>query len=253
MRIWTIVFFVGLIEFVCSLEINSGEDSVIQSRMAWRAVGSSNVDLINQLRTYGIVTSNRVAEAMKKTDRLLYSKIVDQAYHDAPHPIGYKATISAPHMHAHCLEVLKDFLQPGAKVLDVGCGSGYLTACFARMVGKEGKVIGIDYIDPLVQMSMENVNKDDPTLLSDGIISLKVGDGWKGDPENAPFDCIHVGAAAESIPEALLSQLKKGGRMLIPVGTSEQHLLQVDKKEDGTVEQKPLMGVIYVPLVKSKK
>jgi len=217
---------------------------------AYRAFGKTNEDLINQLRSFRIIESDRVEKAMKATDRGHYSKSLSEAYVDSPHSIGHKATISAPHMHAQCLETLKDFLKPGARVLDVGCGSGYLTACFARMVGKEGKVIGIDYIKPLVDLSTENIMKDDPSLLSSGNIELKIGDEWKGDESNAPFDCIHVGAAAESMPQALVNQLKNGGRMVIPVGTSEQHLLEVNKGEDGKIDVKRLMGVIYVPLVK---
>jgi len=194
---------------------------------------------------------------MRQTDRLFYSADPDEAYADNPHGIGYKATISAPHMHAHCLELLKDQLKPGSKVLDVGCGSGYLSACFARMVGKGGKVIGIDYIKPLVDLSTSNILKDDPNLFAnstsqDGLknVEIKLGDGWKGDTGEAPFDAIHVGAAAESLPQALIDQLKVGGRMIIPVGTNQQELLQVDKHKDGSISQKTICGVIYVPLVK---
>jgi len=220
---------------------------------AYRAKGFSNNDLINQLKDFGIIQSANVEEAMRKTDRGFYVHDISEAYLDTPISIGWNATISAPHMHAHCLELLKDHLKPGAKVLDVGSGSGYLSACMARMVGKEGKVVGIDVIEPLVAWSIENCKKDEPELLSKGIITLKVGDGWKGDNDNSPFDCIHVGAAAESVPKALLEQLKKGGRMVIPVGDTLQYLYQIDKKEDGTIEEQRITGVRYVPLVKNLK
>jgi len=176
---------------------------------AYRARASNNKDLIDQLKEFGIIKSAAVEEAMRKTDRGFYVHDKSEAYLDNPLSIGWNATISAPHMHAHCLELLKDHLKPGAKVLDVGSGSGYLSACMARMVGTEGKIVGIDVIEPLVAWSIENCKKDDPELLSKEIITLKVGDGWKGDNNNAPFDCIHVGAAAESIPKSSFGTIKE--------------------------------------------
>jgi len=216
----------------------------------WMAAARSNKDLLDQLKKYNVVQSKRVEVAMRQTDRGHYSKIKEEAYNDTPHPIGWGATISAPHMHAKALELMEDHLKPGAKVLDVGSGSGYLCSCLSRMIGNTGKVIGIDVIPELVDWSVENVKKDDPDLLTSGRIALKAGDGWKGDPENAPFDAIHVGAAAQSIPKALTDQLKEGGRMIIPVGVNEQWLMQVDKEKDGSISKKKIFEVRYVPLVK---
>jgi protein-L-isoaspartate(D-aspartate) O-methyltransferase len=115
-----------------------------------------------------------------------------------------------------------------------------------------GKVFGLEFLAPLHQQSIENIQKNNKHLLESGRITMKQGDGWAGLASEAPFDAIHVGAAAEEVPKALLSQLKEGGRMIIPVGTRDQELLQIDKSADGSVKQTKLIDVMYVPLVRSK-
>lgn len=179
-------------------------------------------------------------------------------YGDHPCSIGHNQTISAPHMHAHCLELLKDKLVPGANVLDVGCGSGYLVACMAHLVvsGKEvGRVTGIEVVPALVEKARANLAKDQPEMMHMENIVVQEGDGWQGCPAFAPFDLIHVGAAAATVPVALLEQLKPTGRLVIPVGpeNGEQSLMQYDKRPDGSIEEVELFGVRYVPLVQSRE
>jgi len=185
-------------------------------------------------------------------------------------------------MHAH---VLEDLLPPliqaskndptkALKLLDVGCGSGYLTAVFGRMlelVKGKGKVFGIDVIPELVAMSLNNIQKEDGDLFESNTVEVMVGDGWKGYPAEAPYNAIHVGAAAATFPKDLLNQLCLGGVMVIPVGPDGgiQHLYRVERGGDrgevvgernndhskGFVEDdfeiQKLLGVRYVPLVQS--
>ena len=222
----------------------------------WRCSGDSNAALINNLFQSGIIKSERIKNAMAAVDRAHYvpDEYQSEAYEDHPIPIGHAATISAPHMHAHALSLLEDHCKPGMKVLDVGCGSGVLCSMFARMVtenGADGKVVGIDYIKALVDMSDTNIKKGaEKAFLDSGVITLHQGDGWKGVPESAPYDAIHVGAAAATMPQDLVDQLAPGGRMVIPVGTHDQVFKRVDKDATGKVTVTDMMGVRYVPLVK---
>eukprot|EP01104_Vermistella_antarctica_P000531 TRINITY_DN1068_c0_g1_i1.p1 TRINITY_DN1068_c0_g1~~TRINITY_DN1068_c0_g1_i1.p1 ORF type:complete len:257 (+),score=17.53 TRINITY_DN1068_c0_g1_i1:212-982(+) len=255
--------------------------------MAYTTRANSNKGLVDNLFRLGIVTKQRVKDAMLSVDRGKYAPSNVDPYEDTPQLIGNGQTISAPHMHAMCLELLLDHLEPGANALDVGSGSGYLTACMGELVGEEGHVLGIDVIPELVRWANGNLQSDKPDLLASGRVRVILGDGWKGEPKVGPFDAIHVGAAAASaytvqctcsqvvyppvlsqvdvwcdahvyaydrtrtgIPRPLMEQLKPGGRLIIPVGSQAQELLQIDRLEDGSFKETVVCGVRYVPLVK---
>jgi protein-L-isoaspartate(D-aspartate) O-methyltransferase len=171
-------------------------------------------------------------------------------YKDAPQAIGHAATISAPHMHASACTYLLPSLKPGANVLDVGSGSGYLSAVLANLVGSSGKVVGIDHIQELVDLSETNMRKSEEgtRMLDTGHVRFVVGDGRLGYKEAAPYDAIHVGAAADKWHDDLIEQLAIGGRMFIPVGDHAQAIWLVVKGEDGEVTKEKLMAVQYVRL-----
>jgi protein-L-isoaspartate(D-aspartate) O-methyltransferase len=159
-------------------------------------------------------------------------------------------------MHASACESLLTYLSPGAKVLDVGSGSGYLTAVLANLVGPTGTVIGIEHIQPLVDMGRGNMAKSEEgrRMLDSGQVKFVKGDGRKGWSEGAPYDAIHVGAAAAEHHKELTEQLKAPGRLFVPVAEGHlQHIYVVDKKEDGSVDKKKLFGVQYVPLTDAPK
>jgi len=117
-------------------------------------------------------------------------------------------------MHASACESLLSFLTPGAKVLDIGSGSGYLTHVLAELVKPKGKVVGVDHIQPLVDMARRNMQKSEEGrgLLASGAVEFVKADGRLGYPLHAPYDAIHVGAAAVEHHEALERQLKNPGR-----------------------------------------
>lgn len=154
-------------------------------------------------------------------------------------------------MHASACESLLDYLKPGSKVLDVGSGSGYLTAVLANLVAPNGTVTGIDHIQPLNDLATANMSKSDQgrRMLESGQVKFVTGDGRKGWAEGAPYDAIHVGAAAAEHHQILTDQLKAPGRLFVPVAEGwAQHIWVIDKRADGSLERQKLYGVQYVPL-----
>ena len=189
-----------------------------------------------------------------QVDRAHYSPATP--YCDSPQTIGFGATISAPHMHASAAESLLPYLHSDARVLDIGSGSGYLTAVLANLVGASGKVVGIDHIQSLVDLAAKNMakSKEGREMLESGKVRFLKADGRLGlDEGQGGWDAIHVGAAAKEAHKVLVDQLRAPGRLFIPVGDDMQYIWVIDKKEDGSVVREKSFGVRYVPLTDAPK
>lgn len=199
------------------------------------------------------IKEERVYNSMISVDRADFSPY--NPYVDTPQSIGSNVTISAPSMHAYCLDLLKDFLVPGAVGLDVGFGSGYLTVAMSKLMQDKGLVVGIEHIKDLCEFAKKNIGKHHQNLLDEGKILLIQGDGRNGYKEKGPYNGIHVGAAADKIPQALIDQLAKGGRLVIPVGpkNGDQYICVIDKDKNGNITQRKTLGVRYVPLTSVDK
>jgi protein-L-isoaspartate(D-aspartate) O-methyltransferase len=198
----------------------------------------------SQLRDRG-VSDPRVLDAMRSVPRheFVPEPYRAQAYEDHPLPIGDGQTISQPYIVALMLESLQ--LTPGDKVLEVGTGSGYVTALLAELAAQ---VFSIERHPALAERA-RNV------LAALGYANVRVftGDGALGLPACAPFDAILVSAAALHVPPALLSQLREGGRMIIPIGSSDSQQLQFIRMVNGKPLNSPREHVRFVPQVPNQE
>ncbi len=186
--------------------------------------------------------SHDVIAAMKKVERhhFVPSELTAVAYHNRPLPIGYGQTISQPFIVALMTDLMR--VKAGDRVLEIGTGSGYQAAILAEIAGS---VYSIEIIEPLGKQAGERLKS-----LGYRNVQTRVGDGYYGWPEAAPFDAIIVTAAASHVPPPLLQQLKPGGRMVIPLGTQfmTQYLMLVEKQQDGSVTSRQILPVRFVPL-----
>lgn len=188
------------------------------------------------------VTEENVLKALGRVPRHRFvpENLRDRAYQDSPLPIGHGQTISQPYIVGLMTDILE--LDPEDRVLEVGTGSGYQAAILAELVRE---VVTIEIVEPLAKSAahlLQNLGYRNITALS--------GDGYFGWEQAAPYDAIIVTAAATHVPPPLVSQLKPGGRMVIPVGRSgwTQNLLLVQKDQEGEITTRNLIPVRFVPL-----
>jgi protein-L-isoaspartate(D-aspartate) O-methyltransferase len=199
--------------------------------------------LVEQLRTEGI--QNRgVLDALLKVPRHRFvpRSYRHLAYQNRPLPIGQDQTISQPFIVGYMTEAAE--IASGEKVLEIGTGSGYQAAVLAELARE---VYTIEIIPELA----ENAR----TLLREmgyKNLQVKTGNGYEGWPEHAPFDAIVVTAAPDEVPKALIEQLAVRGKMVIPVGTSFQHMVIITRTESGVVERRTI-PVAFVPMTGKPK
>ena len=193
-----------------------------------------------QLRARGIA-DERVLAAMERVPRheLVPPGVRDQAYADRPLPIGHEQTISQPFIVAFMTQALRP--APGDRVLEVGTGSGYQAAVLAELVAR---VYSIEIVAPLGERARRDLER-----LGYRNVEVRIGDGYEGWPEHAPFDAIIVTCSPEHVPAPLVAQLREGGRMIIPVGeTHGEQALYLLEKRGRRVVQRAVLPVRFVPM-----
>ncbi len=187
----------------------------------------------------------RVMAVMSKVERHRFvgAELAAEAYYNRPLPIGHGQTISQPYIVALMTDLMRT--KRGDRVLELGTGSGYQAAVLAELVRE---VYTIEIIEPLGKQAAQQLAE-----LGYRNVQVKVADGYYGWPEHAPFDAIIVTAAASHVPPPLVKQLKPGGRMVVPVGTSflTQHLMLIEKQADGSITTRQILPVAFVPLTGS--
>ena len=192
-----------------------------------------------QLKPHSI-HDERVLAAMAKVPReeFVPENMRAQSYADSALPIGHDQTISQPFIVAYMTEQLR--LQLADRVLEIGTGSGYQTAILAELVKD---VYTIEIVEPLAKDASARLAR-----LGYSNAHVKIGDGYQGWPEVAPFDAIIVTCAPDKVPQPLTQQLKEGGRMIIPVGNGLDQQLFLLEKKDGQMAQRAILPVRFVPM-----
>lgn len=194
-----------------------------------------------QLKPRGI-KDERVLAAMAKVPReeFVPADARPSAYEDGPLPIGYDQTISQPYVVAFMTEQLRP--RQSDRVLEIGSGSGYQAAILGELVAE---IYTIEIVEPLAKSAEATLQR-----LGYNNVHIKVGDGYKGWPEEAPFDAIIVTCAPQKVPQPLIDQLKDGGRMVIPVGERFAQQLYLLEKKNGQLKESITLPVRFVPMLR---
>ncbi len=239
----TILVISCAILVACNKNRISAMDGV-NSVMDEDAFTSQRKRMAEEQIAYRGIKDKRVVAAMEAVPRHLFIPEENwyYSYSDQPVPIGFGQTISQPYIVALMTELLK--VKSGDVVLEVGTGSGYQAAILARLVKQVYTIEVMDELGKEAQVRLKSLGYNN--------VEAKIGDGYKGWPEHAPFDEIIVTAAAKYIPQPLIDQLKPGGRMVIPVGDAYavQDLMLITKDAFSKVVKESVIPVRFVPLLR---
>ena len=198
--------------------------------------------LIESMIQKGVLRTPRIIETFRQVDRALFvpPELRAYTYEDRPLPIGEGQTISQPSTVAFMLELLQP--KEGEEILDIGSGSGWTTALLCSIVGKSGKVIGLERIDELVRFGKDNFGK---LFGNRDNCSIEKAGEFLGIP-GKQFDAILVSAAADHLPVELIEQLKVGGRLVVPVNNS---IYLIEKLDNNKIKKQEFFGFSFVPLI----
>jgi protein-L-isoaspartate(D-aspartate) O-methyltransferase len=221
--------------------VSSGSNDAMNGNGAEPFAAERFAMVERQLRERGI-HDERLLAAMYKVPRheFVSRQSWGEAYADHPVPIGEQQTTSQPYMIAAMIQAVQ--IRPEDRVLEIGAGSGYQTAVLAELASQ---VFGVERYESLADAARETLER-----LGYRNVKIVAGDGSLGLPEAAPYDAIVVSAAAPRIPPALTEQLARGGRLVIPVGDSQQQVVQLAQRDqEGNVTVRTLEGCRFVPLI----
>lgn len=206
-------------------------------------IGLRKAMVEEQIKDRGI-RNRKVLEALMNVPRHKFvpNEYKSRAYDDCPLPIGYNQTISQPYIVAYMTEILEpDSIE---RILEIGTGSGYQAAILSKLYKQ---VYTIEIVRPLGEQAKKLFETEGYSN-----ITVKIGDGYQGWKEYAPYDAIIVTCAPTNIPQALIDQLAEGGKMIIPVGNSMGQVLYLLEKRKGKIHQKATLPVMFVPMVKGE-